>query len=49
MDIGVTLLATILLFIFMFTGRRRALDRWEGLPCFLFYIGYVGVLLFQIL
>jgi cation:H+ antiporter len=46
LDIGVTLLATILLFLMMFTGRRHALDRWEGILFVALYMGYVGVLLF---
>jgi cation:H+ antiporter len=47
-DIGTILLATVLLFIFMFTGRRHALDRWEALLFVFLYIGYVGVLVLQI-
>ncbi len=46
-DIGTVLLATILLFVFMFTGRRHALDRWEGFLFVFFYIGYIGVLVFR--
>ena len=41
--------AIFLLFIFMFTGRRHALDRWEGLLCFVLYTGYISVLRFQVL
>lgn len=48
-DMGTTLGATILLFIFMFTGRCHALDRWEGMLCISLYTGYIGVLLFQVL
>ena len=47
MDIGATLLATVLLFVFMFSGRRYAMDRWEGVLCVILYIGYIGLLVFQ--
>jgi cation:H+ antiporter len=46
-DIGATLLATLLLFVFMFTGRPHMLDRWEGLLCVVLYAAYTGMLLFQ--
>jgi cation:H+ antiporter len=48
LDIGATLLATVLLFVFMFTGRRHALDRWEGGLLSLLYITYLSVLVFQL-
>ena len=48
-DIGTVLLSTILLFIFMFTGRRHSLDRWEGFLCVALYVSYVIILLFQAL
>lgn len=49
LDIGVVLLATILLFVFMFTSRRFVVDRWEGLLCVALYVGYIMTLLFQAL
>lgn len=36
-DIGMVVLASLLLFVFMFTGRRLRLDRWESA---LFLAGY---------
>lgn len=45
LDIGVTILASFLLFICMFTGRRRLLDRWEGVAFLILYICYVGLLI----
>ena len=30
LDIGAVILASLLLFLFMFTGKKRSLDRWEG-------------------
>jgi len=40
-DIGMVILASLLLFVFMFTGKKRSLDRWEGAVCILIYICYV--------
>ncbi len=39
--------ATLLLFSFMFVGRRYLLERWEGAIFLLFYFGYVGMLLLR--
>lgn len=39
-DILVVLLATVILFISMFTGKRQILDKWEGWVMFAMYIGY---------
>jgi len=41
-DIGIMFLATLLLFIFMFTGRRHELDKKNGVTFVLFYILYVA-------
>jgi cation:H+ antiporter len=46
-DIGTVLLATILLFLFMFTGRRHAIDRWEGFLFTSLYAAYMGILIFR--
>jgi len=40
-DIGVVILASLLLFLFMFTGKKRSLDRWEGLLFLLCYVSYI--------
>ena len=41
-DVGVTLLASLLLFLFMFTGRpRHLLERWEAAACLGLYAGYL--------
>ena len=45
-DIGVMILATLLLFIFVFVGKKGELSRTEGivfLLCYVLYIGYVIV------
>lgn len=38
----VALVAMLLLFLAMFTGKRRILDRWEGWVFLLFFVSYVG-------
>lgn len=41
-DIGMTILSSLLLFIAMFTGRKRnLLERWEGIFFLTLYVGYI--------
>ena len=40
-DIMVVTVASLLLFLFMFTGLRRSLDRWEGAIFICMYTAYV--------
>jgi len=47
-DMGVMMAASILLFIFMFTGRLRIMDRWEGVLALLIYALYITYLLFPL-
>lgn len=44
-DIGVAALASLLLFLFMFTGKKRSLDRWEGIVFLFLYGGYIAFLI----
>ena len=44
LDIGTAVMATLLLFVFMFTGRRHAIDRWEALVLIALYVAYMGTL-----
>ncbi|NNF98625.1 MAG: calcium/sodium antiporter [Desulfobacteraceae bacterium] len=44
MDIGMVVLSSLLLFLFMFTGHRHRLDRWEGALFLFLYAGYIGFL-----
>jgi cation:H+ antiporter len=44
-DVVVVIVASIMLFLFMFTGKKQSLDRWEGL---LFVCGY-AVYLFSLI
>jgi cation:H+ antiporter len=47
-DMGVMMAASILLFVFMFTGRVRVMSRWEGAVALLIFALYIGFLLFPI-
>lgn len=47
MDIGVVILASLLLFVYMFTGKKRSLDRWEGGIFIAFYTAYIAFLIIQ--
>ena len=44
LDIGMVVLAALLLFAFMFTGRRYRLDRWEGGLMLAGYAIYLSVM-----
>ena len=44
LDIAVVVLASLLLFLFMFTGRRKRVDRWEALLFLTIYSIYIGAL-----
>ncbi len=45
LDIFVNIAASLLLFIFIFTGKGRKLERWEGIFMLLLYIAYVSYLI----
>lgn len=40
-DIGMVILASLLLFVYMFTGKKRSLDRWEGAIFIGLYVCYI--------
>jgi cation:H+ antiporter len=46
-DLAVMVLANLLLFAYMFTGKKRQLDRWEGSMFVVLYAGYVAFLFFS--
>lgn len=46
-DTGMVILAELLLFAFMSTGRKRLLDRWEGVIFLVIYFTYIGYLILQ--
>ena len=46
-DIGVAILASLILFVTMFTGKKRILERWEGIIFLMMYIAYTAYLIKQ--
>ncbi|MBN2350809.1 MAG: calcium/sodium antiporter [Bacteroidales bacterium] len=46
-DIYVLILSTLFLFLAMFTGVRKKLDRWEAALMLLFFIGYLSFLIWR--
>ena len=47
LDIGVVIIASLFLFLTMFTGKRQSLDRWEGFLFLTLYAIYIGYLVIQ--
>jgi len=46
-DIGVVIFASLLLFLFMFIGKRHTLDRKEGLVFLFLYLVYIGFTVYR--
>lgn len=46
-DIFVALVASLLLFLAMFVGKRHLLERWQGVGFVLIYFVYIGYLIWQ--
>ncbi len=44
-DIAVNIFAGMLLFLFVFTGKYRSIDRWEGVVLISLYVGYLVYLI----
>lgn len=44
MDLVVNIIASFLLFLFIFTGKGRKINRWEGLIFLVLYIAYLTLL-----
>jgi cation:H+ antiporter len=40
-DLSILAIATFLCFLFMFTGKKHSLERWEAIIFVTMYIGYV--------
>lgn len=47
LDVGAVVLVSLLLFIWMFTGKKRCMDRWEGVVSIILYATYVTVLIIK--
>ena len=45
LNVGVAIAASLFLFVCMFTGKRRMLDRWEGGIFLVLYVGYICFLI----
>ncbi|MCM1441325.1 MAG: calcium/sodium antiporter [Roseburia sp.] len=46
-DILLNLLATLLLFLFIFTGKGRQIEKWEGIVFLFLYLAYLFYLIFH--
>lgn len=46
-DITMTIIASILLFAFLFTGKKHLLERWEGGMFILIYLAYIVFLIIR--
>jgi cation:H+ antiporter len=46
-DIAVAVFASLLMFLFMFSGKKHRVDRWEGAVSVAFYLTYIGYLATQ--
>ena len=46
-DIGVLIAANFILFFSLFSGKKRSVDRWEGILFILIYLVYIVSLLFR--
>ncbi len=44
-DIGVAALASLLLFVFMFSGKKGSLDRWEGAVLLMIFAAYLAFII----
>ncbi|MCX7737546.1 MAG: calcium/sodium antiporter [Candidatus Kapabacteria bacterium] len=40
-DVAMTIFASLLLFLIMYVGRKRVIDRWEGVLMVIIYIAYI--------
>ena len=47
LDILVTILASVVLFLVMFVGKKHTIERWQGVLMILFYFGYVTFLIIK--
>lgn len=45
LDIMITILASLILFIIMFVGKKHTIERWQGILMISIYIGYVAFLI----
>ena len=48
-DIIVNVIASMLLFLFIFTGKGKRIERWEGIIMIIMYSLYVSLLVFKVI
>ncbi len=46
-DVIINVVVSFFMFIFLFTGKGRQIDRWEGITFMLAYVGYVSYLIYN--
>ncbi|MFA6410779.1 MAG: calcium/sodium antiporter [Candidatus Buchananbacteria bacterium] len=46
-DVLISVIATSLLFLAMFVGKRHRLDRWQGILFLILYVSYTGYLVYR--
>jgi cation:H+ antiporter len=46
LDIGMTVFASLLLFLFLFIGKKHTIQRWQGLFFILAYVSYICYLVY---
>jgi len=47
LDVGMVIVGSLLLFLYMFTGKKRVLDRWESIGFLVLYVCYICFLVFS--
>lgn len=45
LDIVMTILASLMLFLIMFVGRKHTIEKWQGVLMILIYVGYIAFLI----
>jgi cation:H+ antiporter len=46
-DVMINIIVSIFMFVFLFTGKGRRIDRWEGIVFMLAYVVYVSYLIYN--
>ncbi len=46
-DIFAEIIATLLLFIFLFIGTKKRIDRWQGVTFVVMYVAYISFLIYR--
>lgn len=46
-DIIVEIIATLLLFVFLFIGTKKRIDRWQGVAFVVMYVAYIAFLIYR--